>query len=389
MRDTGIAYQAMARDRDAVLGEYAVRGIGQDAVFDALAALAARICDASIGLVTFFGPDDIRFIGRFGTDDTVVPMEWGLCPHAVGHHTDVVVVRDVTEDPEFAETDAVRHGIRFYAAAPLISREGHALGTVCVADHAAGDIDDNQRFALKTIAEQAMANLELRRVAASEAQAIADLEEKNRGLIRALEAERVLKMEIDHRVKNSLQLVGSLLQMQVGRTANEEAKSALMAAHSRVRAISSIHGALNRANAMDRVRLSAHAAHLIDELREQAPDNVEIVLDADDVELPTDRASSFAILMNEFVTNSLKHAFADGRPGRVTLTAHERDGMVDVRFADDGVGSSAGHRADGLGTRLMQALASQLGATLETGSSEDGTFMSFAFEARPPRKGAD
>ena len=384
MRDMGIAFEAMARDRDAAADDYGVDRLDHDRTFDALAALAARICGKPMALVTFFGDDDIHFIGRFGTDENDAPLESGLCPHAVGRDEDVVVVPDASVDPEFQSVKAVRDGIRFYAAAPLVSQSGNALGTICVFAHRPGEIDENQRFALKTLADQAMSNLELRRVAASEAEAIAALEEKNANLTRALEAERVLKMEIDHRVKNSLQLVGSLLQMQVGRTANEEAKRALSAAHSRVRAISSIHGALNRANAMDRVRLSAHAAHLLEELRGQAPDGVEIVLDADEVDLPTDRASAFAILMNEFVTNSLKHAFPDGRAGRVTLTVRERDGQVHAAFADDGVGYTGTARTEGLGTRLIQALASQLGAAVNLSTDGDGTRIELEFEAWPP-----
>ena len=387
MRDMGIAFEAMARDRDAALDDYGIAALSNDTVFDALAALAARICGVPMGLVTFFGEDDIRFIGRFGTDHSDAPLEWGLCPHAVGRHEDVVVVPDTAADPEFREIKAARDGIRFYAAAPFVSAAGDALGTICVVDHEPGDLDEDQRFALRTLADQAMANLELRRIAASEAEAIAALEEKNAGLIRALEAERVLKMEIDHRVKNSLQLVGSLLQMQVGRTPNPEAKSALMAAHSRVRAISSIHGALNRANAMDRVRLAAHAAHLLEELREQAPEGVAIVLEADEVELATDRASAFAILMNEFVTNSLKHAFPGGRSGTISLTVREQDGLIRVRFADDGIGIGPASRVDGLGTRLIQALASQLGATFEEATSKTGTELVFSFEATMPKVG--
>ena len=383
MRDMGIAFEAMARDRDAAADDYGVDRLDHDPTFDALAALAARICGKPMALVTFFGDDDIHFIGHFGTEETGAPLEWGLCPHAVGRDEDVVVVPDASVDPEFQSVKAVIDGIRFYAAAPLVSPSGNALGTICVFDHRPGEIDENQRFALKTLADQAMSNLELRRVAASEAEAIAALEEKNATLTRALEAERVLKMEIDHRVKNSLQLVGSLLQMQVGRTANEEAKRALSVAHSRVRAISSIHGALNRANAMDRVRLSAHAAHLLEELREQAPDGVEIVLDADEVDLPTDRASAFAILMNEFVTNSLKHAFPDGRAGRVTLTVRERDGQVHAAFADDGVGYTGAARPEGLGTRLIQALASQLGAAVNLSTGGEGTRIELEFEAWP------
>ena len=389
MRDMGIAFEAMARDRDAVMDDYGVSGIDHDPTFDALAAFAARICDATIGLVTFFGEDDIHFIGRFGTDESDAPMEWGLCPHAVGRREDVVVVPDITADPEFSTVKAALDGLRFYAAAPLLGREGKALGTLCVMDHRVRELDENGRFALRTLADQAMANLDLRRVAASESEAIAALEEKNKGLVRALEAERVLKMEIDHRVKNSLQLVGSLLQMQVGRTESVEARAALTAAHSRVRAISSIHGALNRANAMDRVSFSAHAAHLLDELRGQAPEGVDIILEADELELPTDRASAFAILMNEFVTNSLKHAFPDGRTGRVTLSVRERGGRVHARFADDGIGRPEGvRRSDGLGTRLIQALAGQLGATVRPGPdvSTVGTELAFEFDAWPRAK---
>ena len=382
MRDTGIAFEALAQDRDAALRLYDVEHVDHDPTFDALAALAARIAGVELGLVTFFGDDDIRFIGRFGTDEHDAPLEDGICPHAVGRGEEVVVIPDMLLKAETAGLPAVAHGYRFYAAAPMRSAEGDAIGTVCVVGREPRSLDDDQRFALRTIADQAINNLEMRRAHAAEARAIAELERKNAGLVRALEAERVLKMEIDHRVKNSLQLVGSLLQMQIGRTDNEEARRALAAAQSRVRAISSIHGALNRANAMDRVRLSAHAAHLIDELREQAPEGVSIALDIDEVELPTDRASSFAILLNEFVTNSLKHAFPGGRAGTIDLSVRERDGRIHARFADDGVGLPEGRTA-GLGTRLMQALASQLGAEVSTSDVVRGTALDIAFDAWP------
>ena len=369
--------------RLAELRSFDILDTPSEEAFDDIVALARQICDAPVALVTFVDRDRQWFKAGDGLDLRQTDLSRSVCRRTMHADEPVVVIPDTRLDPRTADNPANDEvGMRFYAGAPLRTEGGAPLGTLCVIDTRVRDLTQAQRDGLAALGRQTMAGLQLRRALAAEAAAHLSLEAQNDALTAALANERVLKLEIDHRVKNSLQLVGSLLQMQAQRASSAEVRGALHSARGRVQAISSIHGALNRVSVTDTVVLTDYAAQLVAELRGQAPPGVAIVLDADPVELPTALASPFAILMNEFVTNSLKHAFPDGRSGTVRLTVREENGLVRVRFADDGVGhASSGASGGGLGTRLMQALAGQLGAVLESTADVTGTELAFDFDA--------
>lgn len=365
------------------LRSFAILDTPPEEAFDDIVALARQICEAPIALVSFVDQDRQWFKARSGLEPPQTDLTRSVCAAAMRADDEVVVIPDTRADPRTAANPANDDvGMRFYAGAPLRTQDGTPLGTLCVIDTRVRDLSPDQRDGLAALGRQTMTNLQLRRALAAEAAAHLSLEVQNDALTGALANERVLKLEIDHRVKNSLQLVGSLLQMQAQRADLPEVRAALQSAKGRVAAISSIHGALNRVSKMDTVLLPEYAGQLVEELRGQAPSAVRIELDVDPVEMPTALASPFAILLNEFVTNSLKHAFPGGRGGTVRLEARGDGARVRVRFADDGVGHAAGKGAGGggLGTRLMQALAGQLGATLDTTADVGGTEMRFEFD---------
>ena len=357
-----------------------------EAPFDDVAALARQICGTPIALVSFVDRDRQWFKARSGTDIVETDLTRSVCRYTMHALEEVVVIADTASDPRSAGNPLNDElGMRFYAGAPLRTADGTPLGALCVIDTRPRDLSPAQRAGLAALGRQVMTNLQLRRALTAEAKAHRSLERQNDALTKALANEQILKLEIDHRVKNSLQLVASLLQMQAQRAESPEVRGALQSARGRVQAISSIHGALGRVSHTDTVLLTDYAGQLVADLRDQAPPGVEIVLDADPIALPTSLASPFAILLNEFVTNSLKHAFPDGRTGTVTLCVRDEGGRARVRFADDGVGHAtraAPRAAGGLGTRLMQALAGQLGATLDATADVTGTEMRFAFDTR-------
>lgn len=360
------------------------------AALDELAALAAQVCEAPIATVSLVGEDAQWFRGRVGTDDDSTPRSESVCAHAI-LGDGLLEIPDTTLDPR-TERNAQnngRIGMRFYAGAPIVTPSGLPLGTLCVVDREPRRLTEPQRFALETLARQAMTQLEMRRALRAEREATRRAEHQADELARALDAAQTLKLEIDHRVKNSLQLVTSLLHMQASRSPSEEVRSALSAARGRVGAITAIHAALNDAAGTNHVVLRAYAERIVDDLRASAPSGVEIALEADEIVLRTSQASALAILINEFVTNSIKYAFPDGRSGQVRLAILRDGGAVRVRFSDDGVGQSveAGRPAhEGLGTRIMRAVGQQLGASLEFASdATGGTALAFAFPLEAPR----
>ena len=369
--------------RLSALAGYDILGTPREDEFDDIASLAAQVCDAPIALISFVGEDGQWFKARVGTALEGTALDQSVCAHAI-LSGDALQIPDATADPRTAGNALVTGevGMRFYAGVPLVTGDGLPLGTLCVMDTRPRHLSGAQMRALESLGRQVMSQLELRRALRAEAEAVTRAEAQAADLARSLAAADTLRLEIDHRVKNSLQLVSSLLQMQASRSGSEEVRHALAAARGRVLAISSIHAALNETSQADRVELGAYARRLVEELRASAPDGVAIALSADEIDLGTSQASSLAILVNEFVTNSLKYAFPDGREGQVRLDIRREGGVVRARFSDDGVGhATVGGRParEGLGTRIMLAVGQQLGASLDFVADVGGTTLAFDF----------
>jgi len=143
-----------------------LRGLGlldtaPEARFDRLTRLAKHLFDVPIALVSFV--DDTRqwFKSRQGLEACETPRDVSFCAHAI-HGDDVVEVVDASEDPRFAENPLVTGAphIRFYAGAPLISSEGHGLGTLCVIDRQPRRLNADERLALRDLADLVMLEIE-------------------------------------------------------------------------------------------------------------------------------------------------------------------------------------------------------------------------------------
>lgn len=136
----------------------------EDESFERIVRLACAATDAPIGLISFV--DDARqwFKARQGLDIRETPREYAFCAHAI-QNDEVMVVEDATRDPRFAENPLVtcEQGIRFYAGAPLKTREGFNLGTLCVIDHIPRSIAARDRALLQDMAALVVNELELRK----------------------------------------------------------------------------------------------------------------------------------------------------------------------------------------------------------------------------------
>jgi two-component system cell cycle sensor histidine kinase/response regulator CckA len=130
---------------------------------DDLTRLAAYVCQTPIALLTLIDGHRQWFKSRIGLSLSETPRELSFCGHAL-HAPDVLVVRDTHEDHRFADNPLVLGdpNIRSYAGAPLRTADGHAIGTIAVADVVARDLTPEQLGALQVLARQAMAQLELR-----------------------------------------------------------------------------------------------------------------------------------------------------------------------------------------------------------------------------------
>src|SRR5437868_2679984 len=152
------------KQRLKVLWQYDVLDTVPEEVFDDLTELAARICEAPIALITLVDEDRQWFKSKIGVTINETSRDISFCGHAI-EHSDLFIVPDATLDKRFAQNPLVTSDpkIRFYAGAPLITPDGHALGTLCVIDKVPRELRPDQKQALRVLARHVMTQLELRR----------------------------------------------------------------------------------------------------------------------------------------------------------------------------------------------------------------------------------
>jgi two-component sensor histidine kinase len=185
------------------------------------------------------------------------------------------------------------------------------------------------------------------------------------------------RREIDHRAKNNFQTVLSLVQLQAARATDESVRRALQQVADRITAISvaTQHLAI-RTEDLATVRLRDHLCELCSQLeRGLARGNVHVECDIPDVTASADTAIHLAIIVNELVTNSLKHAFEEGGTGVVRVRSKMVGTSLELEVTDDGIGmkTRAASSGTGLGRKLVETFAKHLNARVEVSSSSEGT----------------
>ncbi|CAO3435945.1 AAA family ATPase [Azospirillum doebereinerae] len=196
----------------------------------------------------------------------------------------------------------------------------------------------------------------------------------------ALEEKEALLKEVHHRVKNNLQLVTSLLNLQANRIADPAVAALFADSRDRVRSMALVHENLYRLGNFARVPMKAHlesvCAHLLRAYAAQGG-MVRLATELEDLQLDLDRAVPCGLIVNELVSNALKHAFPDGRSGTIRVTLAVTAEQASLSVVDDGVGLPDGYNVDtvdSVGLQLVCDLTSQLHGTLRHASAEGAAF---------------
>jgi PAS domain S-box-containing protein len=198
---------------------------------------------------------------------------------------------------------------------------------------------------------------------------VTDRRRREEALQAALQARDVLMHEADHRIKNSLQLVVSLLRLQLARVPDPDARHALAQAISRVDAVANAHLSLQASPDLRHIEIDTLLQELCLRVGSLNP-ALTVTCDATSLlSLDAEQAIPLGLLASEFLTNALRHAYAPGACGRVALTSRATDGALTIAVTDDGVGLPPGGARSGLGTTVIATLARQIGATVTRDSS--------------------
>jgi len=196
----------------------------------------------------------------------------------------------------------------------------------------------------------------------------------------ALERDVLLK-ETHHRVKSNLQVISSLLHLQARKLADAAARGALLESQGRLRSIALVHERTSRADDVSTVEMGGYLASLVKgvgELFEAAARGIAIVVRCDDVSLDVDDAMHCGLVVNELVTNALKHAFPHGRAGTVEVALRGDERSLSLTVSDDGIGLPENldfRKGGSLGLQLVRALTEQLGGTLKKASGPGTSFV--------------
>jgi PAS domain S-box-containing protein len=219
---------------------------------------------------------------------------------------------------------------------------------------------------------------------------LADLSERKKAeeeLMRSLAEKGLLLQEVHHRVKNNLQVICSLISLQMNAGRRPAAENRLLVdIEARVRAMSLVHETLYRSDDFSSVEFSTYIGSLCDHLLDAySADRGAVTLRTSlaELSLPLEKAIPCGLIVNELIVNSLKHAFPDGRRGSIEVSlAKTADGMVSLIVHDDGAGmpEAEGEAGATIGMNLVRTLARQLGGEFETGGGP-GTTSRVTFPA--------
>ncbi|MBV0912979.1 histidine kinase dimerization/phosphoacceptor domain -containing protein [Anianabacter salinae] len=342
-------------ERIAALRSLSILDTPPEQSFDDITDFASRVCGTPISLITFVDSDRQWFKSAcgIGDRDPETPREDAICDHAMAQG-DYLEIPDTTKDPRTADNSLVTpvDGVRFYAGAVLRTSEGMPVGSVCVLDTRPRELDTFQRETLLFLAKQVMAQI---------------------GLRKALEQETALRGEIDHRVKNSLQTVASILRVQRATVHSEEAREAISAAERRIKTISLMHNELYSTESYQALELRGFIGRLCGLLRATLPDGITLNSAIDPVDVPSGKAKAIAMIIGEFIANSSKHAFDEGATGVITVEGRATDNGYDLLMHDNGRGMTSDPAAStGLGQRIIAASVDQLGGEFHYGAPPDG-----------------
>lgn len=270
-----------------------------------------------------------------------------LCPEGAPSTSNIAIVMLTGMSSEQVAVKAMRAGAHDYLAKDRISAEGLSMAV-----------------------RKATEKVSLTRA----------LQEERDRLARSLAEKEVLIQEVHHRVKNNLAVIASLLRLQAANMRDETLAAALRESQNRVESMTLIHEQLYANGDLREVDLAQHASLLASNLfHSYGVDAARVSwkVAMEPLLLGVDRAIPAGLILNELVSNALKHAFPYGRAGTVVIEGGRYGGRVQLVVRDDGIGAPQGVelvRPHSLGMQIIQILTRQLKGTFEVACGRPATF---------------
>ena len=378
------ALQSRIRQQEilADLGVTALKGTPFEDLLNETVRLSMEGLSAEFGKVLEYLPSKDRFVMRAG-----IGWEKGLVGRAtIGADLESpagfamrtgkpVISNHLESEQRFRTPDLLAaHGVR-RAINVILQGDGTPYGVLELDSKSSGEFDERDIAFLQGAANILGMAIERQR--------------RERALQAALDHQDVLVKEINHRVKNSLQLVASVLRLQ--KSKDPQVARQLNEASSRIMAIGRAHDRLYRSPQIERIEVASYLTEICRDMKDIGA-NCEILFEASaQIFLNTDQAINIALIVTELISNAAKHAYPDGMRGPIWIRLYRRDDHVAVvSVRDEGVGmpdDSETNEKDSLGKRLIAALAKQASAEWRIERHARGTEFILEIPLREDRGG--
>ncbi len=363
----------------ARFGEYALRSDDLDLILQEACRLVAEALETELAKVVALGPDGATLTVRAGV---------GWDPGVVGTKTDIscgpeglalrsseaVVSNDLARETRFEVPDFMRaNGCQASICVIIVGVDGAQPYGVLQVDSRRPEAFGPQDVVF------------LRTYANLLASAVGRLRANARLRRKADDNERLLR-ELQHRVKNNLQVIVAIIDLQSRQLHSPDSRAAMRGIARRVEALRLLHDKLHLSGEVDELDLGEYLAQLSAGLlsfHEGGTTRVQLALEVErGLLVSPDQAAPLGLAVNEFITNSLKHAFGD-RNGRIGLILARHPGQrALLRLWDDGQGLPVPRPKHGTGMRMIENFGRQLGSAVHWSSSETGTRLEMTIRLR-------
>ena len=348
-----------------VLKSYEILDSPSEDDYNSLTFLAREIFNVPISLISLVDEGRVWFKSKIGLNISETERDISFCTHAIHTSEDVYVIEDARKNPMFQNNPLVtgKPDFVFYAGAPLIDSEGYVIGTLCIIDTKEKSFSDQEAQQLKILANQVMKLLDLRK--------------KNNYLKIINNEKTILLKEIQHRVKNNLQLISSLINLQISKISDPYLSASFNICLNRIMAISNIHQNIYLESARESVNFKIYLNDLLNSFEIAYSSSKNIQNEIEDIILGLDIAVPLSLITSEIITNTFKHAFSETQEKKIQILFQKKEnGLLEMSIQDNGLGFNTKEKWENsrsLGFEIIKTLTEQINGSITCFSSKNGT----------------
>jgi len=325
------------------LASYQILDTDFDADYDGLTKLASFICQTPIALISLVDSERQWFKSKVGLEVNETPRNYAFCAHAILNKDDVLVIKDTLKDERFIDNPLVtgNPNIRFYAGAPLISREGYALGTICAIDKIPRELTEDQLNALRSLSKHVIKLLELNK-------SFIQIKDYSRELLQLNSSKDKLFSIISHDIKSPfISILGfsEMLNTDIDSLSKEEVKDISEKIYSTSKNTYKFIENLLHWSLFERGKMEAHPEIInlnelimkVNSLLSGSAEQKKILLlcnGSEDLLVYADSNMIFSLFQN-LIPNAIKFTPAGGA---VTTSFYSFNEFVEIKIADNGIG---------------------------------------------------